>query len=179
MNTPIAGWIATGWILAACATAPLEPEQRQQSSAPTEAATARATAAAASGSASRAIGDPCVSSDGWVMTELSAPAAGDGTGPAWVPANGMSDQAPTGVGYCLAGLPGYPQGYFTANCNTDGDCPSGSFCDGANPDCPKESDCRGECRKPCKTDRDCAAPMTCSGGAAPKSFCYASTGVRF
>lgn len=162
--------------LTACATTPPEPESRRQQSSGTSEAPPRPATPVLPGP--KGVGDPCVSADGWVASAPSAP-EGDGAEPVVVPSNGISEMAPTGIGFCLTGLPGYPSGYFTANCDTDKDCQSGSFCDGANPDCPKESDCRGECRKQCASDRDCVAPMTCSGGTAPRFFCYAKTDTRF
>jgi hypothetical protein len=174
-----------GLALAACASAAPEREQQAQAgSVAFEPATgsASAPAAASAKGAGPAIGAPCTFSDGWHPPPLpdAAPAAGatEFDLPAAPP--GYSDRAPTGVGYCLTPDPyHYPYGYFTAKCYTDADCPSGSFCNDANPACPKASDCYGLCRRLCKADSECASPMTCSGGQAPRNYCSAPTDVRF
>jgi hypothetical protein len=64
----------------------------------------------------------------------------------------IADGSAAGVGqaWCMGGL-GYPDGYVTARCESDDDCPSESVCDGQL------------CRAPCQSDADCALPLDCSG----------------
>jgi hypothetical protein len=171
--------LAGALALTGCVSRPPEPEPLTRQSSGTAAAEgAGLTPAAGSPTARKRIGDPCVSSDGWVEQGAAAVETTDAV-PALEPSNGTPDRASTGTGYCLSPGPGYPYGYFTANCDADADCPTESFCEGANPSCPKGSDCRGQCRRPCTSDSECAAPMTCSVGTAPRKFCYQQWSAKF
>ncbi len=126
---------------------------------------ARATAAQTldAGAGTKVIGGPCVPSDGWMPRELSSPGVSPGAlllpgqlldGGAIaqaVPAGYVDYQnSANGTIYCLPPSAGeYPQGYLTARCASDSDCPTGALCDGAL------------CRAPCNDDTGCQAPMKC------------------
>jgi hypothetical protein len=98
------------------------------------------------GGTSKTIGDTCVTEDGWVAT--NPPTCGIRVGDPPQSCDGGGNAAPKGVGFCLYGLY-YPNGYFTANCDTDADCSAGTWCSG------------GLCWKSCTDSSECAMPSTC------------------
>ena len=79
----------------------------------------------------KAIGDPCDRSDGWTPQPVqSQPVVADVPVANPVPADYVDyPQLGPGIGYCLSHSPGYPYGYYTMNCASDGDCPEPSRCD--------------------------------------------------
>lgn len=104
----------------------------------------------------KAVGDPCTT-EGWHPAPYATEAPDTDTPTAIpVPSSHVEQwQLPPGVGYCIPPGYAYPYGYFTTNCATDSDCPSGARCDGLN------------CRRTCSSDADCKAPMTCPPPAPP------------
>jgi len=104
---------------------------------------------------SNAVGDPCTASDGWTPPpeDSSLASARGPVGVAVPPGTPERHTLAPGIGYCLEPGPMYPHGYYTMNCKADGDCPTGSRCDGLL------------CRRPCTSDTDCTAPTRCAPAA--------------
>src|SRR5215831_12913721 len=89
-----------GFAFSGCSTTPAEPQpqgQQQQTAVPV-------TPASTTGIGPKKIGDPCVTSDGWVEPSYTGPAA-DGPGAIVQPPSGFTDRAPTGVPFCLTAGP--------------------------------------------------------------------------
>ena len=119
------------------------------------ACSSRREAAADAGVAALHIGDHCRAEQGW-LPDAGLDAARSG-----------SVFAPIGVGTC--GLwPDAPEGYFTARCEEDRDCPDQARCG------------RGShwCVARCRSNDDCIAPASCHlSAAAAVSYCQVTGGV--
>jgi hypothetical protein len=108
------------------------------------------------------IGAPCARADGYQQAEPLIPP--DASAP-WgsAPTGIAENQLPPGVRYCIV-TDAFPNGYYTSNCKTDADCPTGARCFG-----------EFQCEAPCQSDNDCKAPTVCfppanlraAGGAPP------------
>jgi hypothetical protein len=137
--------------------------------APARTALANADLGTGDGSASGpAIGGPCKPEDGWQYTyppgwpTTDSPVVDDGGAPTAVPIppNYMeAHQLAPGVRYCVTRLPAYPDGFFTSNCKTDGDCPSEARCDGS------------WCNRSCANDGDCRVGLYCPSTTSGARFC--------
>jgi hypothetical protein len=108
------------------------------------------------------IGGPCKPEDGWQYKYPDGWPAGpvDSSTPVanTPPANFIEDfQLPAGIKYCVTRLLWRPNGFFTSNCKSDGDCPGGSRCNGS------------WCDAPCTSDAQCESGL----------YCPSSDGVRF
>ncbi len=110
----------------------------------------------AGGRATLRIGDHCRAEHGWRPDAGRADAA-----------RSAADLPPIGAGTC--GLwPDAPDGYFTARCETNADCPDGARCG------------RGShwCVMRCRSNDDCIAPASCHlSAAAAVSYCQVTGGV--
>jgi hypothetical protein len=93
------------------------------------------------------VGDPCTSDRGWVSDGGAFPPIGVGTCGLWADA---------------------PDGYYTARCEINGDCPDQARCGLGSHWCVAR----------CRSDADCRAPASCHlSAAAAVSYCQVTGGV--
>jgi hypothetical protein len=112
------------------------------------------------------IGSACKPEDGWQYqfppgwpTGQEAADSGVPTTVPIPPDHKETHQLEPGIGYCVTNLATHPQGFFTSNCKTDGDCPREARCDGS------------WCNVPCNGDTDCGVGLYCPPNPGGTRFC--------
>jgi hypothetical protein len=156
-NAPLICGLALGIACAACSNRSGKDELRALG-----ANSQAASGIDATSPSTKSIGDSCSRQDGWQPMAFRGPQPNEDHDKPY----GVKPQAnyvdyhdlPNGIAYCLAPGGQYPDGYFTANCGSDADCPLPGVC------------LEGLCVASCSTDADCRAPSTC-GGSGKVKYC--------